>query len=891
MNDTNSVGVNSTPSVSTNTQPLNTTPATNTVSTPQTVTPVLENPLGNINNVAQGTMPASFSVATNTNQVVTPTSQTPVANTTPSQPTVNPTPVVESVNLGVPPTPVSAAPVQNPTPAVPAQAQTPNVTPQVQSQVAQNPSLPNVSNLIASTPVVTPTEPAQTANTEPAMPVLPSAPGVQTSANVQVNLSDNVKIDTTPKMEKTKKDKTKDYSDDDEENENVGSNKAPIVITAVFIVILVAVFVYYFVIMTPTRVFKKAIDSTFESITNVFTSIEKSQTKMYLDLGFALDTENEVFKEEISKGWQLPIDYIDDDYLRGIISFDTNSQNKNVRIQLQSNKLIESFKKIKYGSNGKYILSEDGKTYINEGIKKDIEDNRKPINVIKENGREENINKDNTYTQMLDFNFYNVNKKTYIGPINYINYNDLDDYIDKDGNPRRLNLDTPMQLNLLEQIFREVSTDDIGGDNENSLERKYLKPFADAIKENIENYTIDYDKVNAFLDFMNLTKDKIVSATGEQYLTRSIKLKTVGGTTALALVAEVEVDKDMMRDVYKDIMSDYKNNKEDKNILNNNKINMNKTLATLFNVSEADVKNYLMPYLEEREIFSDELKITLYMNLANTELISFEFMLNNKYCINISYLNGYYQIHLDITNNRDKNNNGDILFNLDATYDKNVGIVDGVGYIDSDKTYLAVDFEYERLVDEKGNRVGNNLQLDFYKDDSYKEKDVKDKHPYAKLKCDLSYYDNKRGNEEDIEKTNYNLEKEVENAITQDDLDDYYSEKSEKERVQMADIKPKFIDNFKSHMTFLIDHLLKNRINTLADEETKEVTKTEEKKETKVEEKVTEKEETKTSTEKDNKSSTIQEENKTTEKESETKITNEDSSEEETTNSDEKEQQ
>ena len=144
------------------------------------------------------------------------------------------------------------------------------------------------------------------------------------------------------------------------------------------------------------------------------------------------------------------------------------------------------------------------------------------------------------------------------------------------------------------------------------------------------------------------------------------------------------------------------------------------------------------------------------MNLANTQLISLDVTVDNKYHAELSLLNGYYtmRFYINADNREDKE---DKLFDIQATYDNDNGIVDGVGYIhaNDDKksinTYIIVDFYYKRREDESGKKDGNELILTFY--DGPKNYDggpefeedpstktlkpiIKDK-PFAQLMCKL----------------------------------------------------------------------------------------------------------------------------------------------------------
>ena len=900
MNDTSNIGVNNTGT--SNTTPVTpvapATPGATPVSTATPSSPVLNNPMGNVNN-SQGA-PANLSAVQQTAATPQPVTPQPVAAqpvaqaTTPvapqqAAPAQTPvTPVVQN------PTAVQPAAV-NPTPAAPQQAaavQTP-VTP----APAQNmPVIPNVDELIASAPVVnnTPSTPEPAAQTVDV--ALPSTPGSEGDQKIEVSMTDNVKIEEKPKKAKKEKEKKEKVvtSDDDEDDENVGANKAPVIIAIVFAVLLVIIFVYYFVIMTPRRVFTKAIDSTFDSITGLMTgfSNNENKSKMYLDLGFKLDTDNEAFAKEIEAGQQEKIDDIKNDYLRGIISFDIPKEN--IKIELQSHKLLESLKLINIDKNG--TTARDSKTgeYNSDKLKQDAEKHINPIIVseVEKTDKgysvsEKDYNDGKEYTQMLDLNFYAIDNKTYVGPISYLNYNDIVGF-----GQDRFEVKQPIKLDIFNELLDKLDLDSKEEDMPTSL-----KTFIDEFKNSEMDF--NYDRINALAKLINLTKARIIENTPDGRLDRGIELKKVGDSTALALKAHVHIEENSndgmlsMRDIYNLFFDDYINNDKSKNVLDGEQVDVLKELSTLFGVSEEASKS-LLQYIRNRDsLFSKKWDITLHMNLANTELISFEMYINDTYHADISYLNGYYQIRLDITENRGTKNEK-VKFKIDATYDRNIGVVDGLGYLDNDNTYLAVKFDYERVTDSStGVKNGNKLDLGFYNHSYDESKSATDpnnlKNRFALLKCNLSYYDSERGEEDDIERTNYNLVEEIKDAVSIDDID--YATHG----FRPGDITGKFLNNFTSHIDFLVDHLLYNKgdaaKNRHKDPDEKSDDKKEEtkKEETTKEETKTVEEETKTEEKKEEENTTpvSKEDNKATEEKKEEETKTEDNSENTSDNSSE----
>ena len=855
MNNTSNYGVNSTGAVNNGQNPLGGMQPTMPNVNNQVINPVqqiqpIPNQVGQINNVqVSGGAPVTPSLPpvnqipagpspVVSNAMPTPVNVAPATPVMPVQPTIEPI-VQQPINIVQPPvqntvqqpTIQEPAPVINPTPAM---TSTP-VTEQPKVETSM-PMIPNVDNLIASAPVNTAPQASQKAIEE----------NKPSEAKVEFNMNSNVKIDVSSAKDKKKEKKVKKVNDDYDNDEYVHSNRAPLVMAGLFITLLVLIFVYYFVIMKPQIVFDKAINTTFDYLKDIVTGVETSNKRMKFDLGFALNTNNDEFKDEVSKGWQDPINYIKDDYLNGTIYVDTINQD--TRVQLKSYKKMDNFKNITF--NGKPVMNEDG-TYNDDKLKAIIESgidngtNESDNALRKSNFIDRKNVKD--YTKMLDFSFYSVGvpneesdkkentKKIFIGPIEYINYNDLSKWSndfgsvrkDQDGTQKLLINDTIKELDgNISNILKEAVS------NSESKLGKFI---------DMEKMKFNYETIDSIVNIAEVTKNKIIEEVKESELERSIVLKKIDKTTTVALKAHTLVGEKRISEIYKKIFSDYYDSEKTEKIVVKDKetgkevekeINILDEFANIFGASKEEIRTDLIGYLKERSVVTKSVEVNLYMNLANTDLIALDVCVDKKYYVELNSLNGYFKINIRVADEDedvrlDKTHKA---LDIIAVYDRSNGIVNGRGIIDNDNTFLTVTFKYTRNK-EQGVKNGNNLTLGFYKDTRIKDmseneiyelmsddnlKKILNKDnslpaiPFCLLRCDLTIYnsDDTIDAQTAKEETAFDLKKEVENSKVMGD--DYTTSKVGFNGT--STLLNVFVPHFTSHIEYLVDHLLFNKI-------------------------------------------------------------------------------
>lgn len=705
----------------------------------------------------------------------------------------------DTSNLGVNNTGVNTNPVPNMNP-MPAGGVNPSVPAQQPAQVNPGVAMPSPAVSVPQQPVASPSVQVPVQPQVAPTPVAPQAPTTPEQApdnsNVQIQMSSGISASTI--MEEPKKDSKRDknankvVNDGEESSDDLtgqNANRAPIMVVVIFFAFLLAAFIYYYIIMTPTKVYSKAFDNIFNGIKENIRSIKDSdKNKFKIDLGFDLDTNQEAvdkYAPQLGK-----VDYIDNDYLEGIINID--KKKNDIKVTLRSEKRLDNLKKL--------------------GLEDMIEDSSKETQ------------------EMLDFSIYMVDGQTYIGPIDYINYNDI-----KEFGTRKIQIPKPIKLDIFEMIG--------GGES------------------NFNTDIFDIEKIESIYTLLEMTKDKVIGTLEEKELSRSIGVARIGGTTAIALKSSAYVEKDKIKHIHEILFDDALADKTEH--ANDKDFKVIDELMLITGASREEIIDKLKE-LRKRDSLIDKVEVNLYMNLANTELISLYVRVDEKYTFQIDYLNGYYQFHIDIVNDKKQK-----AFVIDATYDEVNGIVDGLGYIENDNTIVGVKFDYKRTLNKEGRKTGNSLIFKFYNNDTFRNEKEEEKIPLAILKCNLEVYDDPETTDDDS--LNFNLEEDVKTAAQ--GIGRYGSDLN------------KFKTHFISHIDFLVDHLLYNKGDAAANrkklgDETGEIkdndTKVEETKPTETE---TKEETSSTETETTETGTTTTEENTTTEETTSTETTTTENSE------------
>ncbi len=238
-----------------------------------------------------------------------------------------------------------------------------------------------------------------------------------------------------------------------------------------------------------------------------------------------------------------------------------------------------------------------------------------------------------------------------------------------------------------------------------------------------------YDRVDKAIDVIRRTKNEIVDIIQNEQLKRTITIKKINGQTTIALKANCTLNNKEIADIYKPIFKEYTEDEEF----------IDQIVEVIGSVSKEEVKNKLVE-LYERDVVTQKIDVNLYMNLANTQLISLDVTVDD-YFVEIDNLNGYFYGFVRYIGEKGTIEKPE--FQIQFEYDANKGLLNGTGSIDiPGQTYFYSKFDYTR-VEENEKKVGNKLNINFFnKKVTTKAEEDDKKNIFAKLKCTLNIDNN-----------------------------------------------------------------------------------------------------------------------------------------------------
>ena len=235
---------------------------------------------------------------------------------------------------------------------------------------------------------------------------------------------------------------------------------------------------------------------------------------------------------------------------------------------------------------------------------------------------------------------------------------------------------------------------------------------------------VNYDRIDDITDIVLRTKNEIVDIIQNDQLKRTITVKKINGQTTIALKANCTLNNKEIADIYKPIFKKY---------LQDEKF-IKQVTSAIGSLTETEVKDKIKE-LYERDVVTQGIEVNLYMNLANTQLISLDVTVDD-YFVEIDNLNGYFYGLIKYKGAKKDFEKPE--FQLQFEYDANKGLLNGSGFIDiSGQDYIYSNFDYTR-VEENDKKVGNVLNINFYNKEVKTKAEENDKNNIiAKLACTL----------------------------------------------------------------------------------------------------------------------------------------------------------
>ena len=243
--------------------------------------------------------------------------------------------------------------------------------------------------------------------------------------------------------------------------------------------------------------------------------------------------------------------------------------------------------------------------------------------------------------------------------------------------------------------------------------------------------SIDYERLDTIVEIFKRTKDEIIDIITNDQLKRTITVKKVNNQTTIALKANCTLNNEGISEIYHPIFKKYLNDEK-----------FIKDVAKAIGISEKEVEDEIKR-LSERKVSTQNIDVNLYMNLANTQLISLDVTVDDYY-VKIDNLNGYFYGMAKYKGNGKTFEHP--TFQIQFEYDANKGILNGTGFIDKEgQTYLYSNFGYVRK-ETDGKKTGNKLTINFFNKEVTPEEENDKKFIIAKLDFTLDITENAKIN-------------------------------------------------------------------------------------------------------------------------------------------------
>ncbi len=217
--------------------------------------------------------------------------------------------------------------------------------------------------------------------------------------------------------------------------------------------------------------------------------------------------------------------------------------------------------------------------------------------------------------------------------------------------------------------------------------------------DNVLKY--DIRRLTSLYNVLEETKNDILNMIDDENLKRTIVFKRINDTTTIALKVNCKLNKEELTNIYYQIFSKY---------ITDDVVLDELQIATGYD--RETIINYLKKIMSQK--FSlDNISVNLYTNLANTSLVSFDIKINNKYYLEVDYLNGYYKFTIiEYENSKEK-------LNINGYYNIIKKTLSGEAILEDNNTYSKFKYKYVNL-DSSEKLFSSTFDLEFYTDTSDK---------------------------------------------------------------------------------------------------------------------------------------------------------------------------
>ena len=248
------------------------------------------------------------------------------------------------------------------------------------------------------------------------------------------------------------------------------------------------------------------------------------------------------------------------------------------------------------------------------------------------------------------------------------------------------------------------------------FDRSILFKVSDAVLKT-DTHGDSADNTSEFISLINEAAYEAIDLVDVTKVKRTIETKKVKDQSLLAIRFNTKFDNVELNRILQATID---------NLLDSTKHpEFIKKLAVNLDITEEQAIDTVKKY-KNIKVNAKEVELNYYINLACNNLVAFELTVDGTSYM-MSHLSGYYFFDIDTDG-----------LDIDMSYNTKTSDFEGVLVLDNESTYSAIDFKSISNLNENYEKLGNEINYDFYGEES-KGSSKKASVPYLTVNARISY--------------------------------------------------------------------------------------------------------------------------------------------------------
>lgn len=248
------------------------------------------------------------------------------------------------------------------------------------------------------------------------------------------------------------------------------------------------------------------------------------------------------------------------------------------------------------------------------------------------------------------------------------------------------------------------------------FDRAILVKVSDAILKT-DTHGDSADNTGEFLNLINEAAYEAIDLVDVSKVKRTIETKKIKDQSLLAIRFNTKFDNAELNRIWQSTIDNLLDTTKHPEFVKSFAVNLDITEEQAIDT----IKNF-----KNKKINIKDVELNYYLNLACNNLVAFELTIDGTSYM-MSQLSGYYFFDIDTEG-----------LDIDMSYNTKTSDFEGVYILDNESTYSAVDFKSITNLNENYEKLGNEINFDFYGEES-KGSSKKASAPYLTVSAKISY--------------------------------------------------------------------------------------------------------------------------------------------------------